>query len=117
MAGQSGAIVERLHTAWHAVHQPSWLSTIALQYHPTTDDTCIETLEKVRTYAISRWHHACTHDLPVAGQSGTLVERLRAARHALYQPWWLSAIALQHHPTTDDACNETLKKVRTCVIS
>ena len=46
-------VVERLQTAWHAVHQPSWLSTIALQYHPTTDDTCNETLKKVRTCGIS----------------------------------------------------------------
>ena len=45
--------VERVHTASHALYQPWWLSAIALQHHPTTDDTCIEVLEKVRTWAIS----------------------------------------------------------------
>ena len=71
--------VERLHTAWHAVPHPSWPYTIALQHHPTTDDTCIETLKKARTYAISCWHQACTHDLPIAAQSGMVMERLHTA--------------------------------------
>ena len=45
--------VERVQTASHAAYQPSSPYTIALQHHPTTDDTCIETLTQVRTYAIS----------------------------------------------------------------
>ena len=45
------------------------------------------------------------------------VERLHTARHALHQPWWLRAIAPYHHPATHDTCIETLKKVRTWVIS
>ena len=46
-----------------------------------------------------------------------VVERLQTARHALYQPWWPSTIALQHRPTTHDTCVETFIKVRTWVIS
>ena len=54
MAGQSGAVVERLHTAWHAVCQPSSLSTVALQHTTVnTNDTCDESLKRVRTCVIS----------------------------------------------------------------
>ena len=45
--------VERLHTPWHALSQPSWPYTIALQHHLTTYDACLETLTEVCTYAIS----------------------------------------------------------------
>ena len=79
-------VVDRLLTPWHALSQPSWPYTIALQHHPTTYDACLETLTEVRTYAISRCPQACTHDLPIAGQSGMVVERLLTPWHALYQP-------------------------------
>ena len=44
---------ERLQTQWHAAPQPPSPYTIAIQHYPTTDDTCIDTLTEVRTYAIS----------------------------------------------------------------
>ena len=46
-------VVERLQTQWRAPYQPPSPYTIALQHHPTTDDTCIETLTQACTYAIS----------------------------------------------------------------
>ena len=68
-------------------------------------------------YAISCGHQACIHYLPIAGQSGTAMERLQTAWHVAYQPSSPYTVVRQHHPTTDDTCIETLAEVRTYAIS
>ena len=110
--------LERLQTAWHAAHQPSWPYTIALQHQPNhRRHVHIETSTEVRTYAISCWHQACTHHTPIAEQSGAAMERVYTAWRAAYQPSWPYTVARQHHPTSDDTCIETSTEERTYAIS
>ena len=47
MAGQPGTTLKRLQAGWHAAHQPSWPSSIALQQHPSWHGTGTERREQL----------------------------------------------------------------------